>query len=111
MSYGRMNTNIDIITTSPVKDPEGFVTKGDRVLASVRAYKEDRHGSERWANMASFSTATALFRFRKIPGLIVDTTMSILCNGTRYRIISAEDVKGRGMYTEVMCQTQEGSVM
>ena len=29
MGYGKMNTNIDIITTEPTKDAEGFVTKGD----------------------------------------------------------------------------------
>ena len=45
MSYGKMNTFIDIITTEPIKDAEGFVTKGDRILASVRAYKETRNTS------------------------------------------------------------------
>ena len=55
MSYGKMNTFIDIITTAPVKDSEGFVSSGDTVLASVRAYKEDRHGNETWANRTAFS--------------------------------------------------------
>ena len=73
MSFGKMNTFIEIISTVPVKDEEGFVTKGDNILASVRAYKEDRHGSERWTNMASFSNATSLFRFRKISGPKITT--------------------------------------
>ncbi|WP_254055916.1 hypothetical protein [Paenibacillus glucanolyticus] len=47
MSFGKMNTFIDIISTVPIKDEEGFATKGDNILASVLAYKEDRHGSER----------------------------------------------------------------
>ncbi|KGP75000.1 phage head-tail adapter protein [Desulfosporosinus sp. Tol-M] len=102
MSYGKMNTFIEIISTAPTKDTEGFVTHGDTILASIRAYKEDRHGNERWANMAAFSEATAMFRFRKIPALTVDTAMFIICDGCRYNIVSAEDVRNRGMYVEVM---------
>jgi head-tail adaptor len=111
MAIGKMNTFIDIITTEPTKDAEGFVTTGDRVLSSLRAYKEDKHGSEKWANMAAFSEATALFRFRKIPALKVDTTHLISCADGRYRIVSAEDVRGRGMYIEVLAEKLEGTVM
>lgn len=110
MSYGKMNTSIDIITTAPVKDAEGFVTTGDTILASIRAYKEEKHGSERWANMAAFSEATVLFRFRKLPVLVIDTALIITCDTGRYRIISAEDVRGRGMYVECLCERIEGSV-
>ena len=105
-----MNTFIDIISTEPTKDTEGFVTTGDTVLASVRAYKEDRHGSEKWTNMASFSSASSLFRFRKIPGLKIKTEMLITCTDGRYRILSSEDVRGRGMYTEVLAELLEPSV-
>ena len=110
MSFGKMNTFINIVSTAPTKDAEGFVTRGDNVAASVRAYKEERHGTEKWANMAAFSTATALFRFRKIPGLTVDTTFAIVCEDSRYRIVSAEDVRGRGMYVEVLAERLEGTV-
>lgn len=110
MSFGKMNTPIDIISTAPVKDAEGFVTAGDNILASVRAYKENRHSNERWANMAAFSEATALFRFRKIPGVEITTALFIVCADGRYRIISAEDVRGRGMYVEVLAEKQEGTV-
>lgn len=44
MSFGKMNTFIDIISTVPVKDSEGFAVTGDTILASIRAYKEDRRG-------------------------------------------------------------------
>lgn len=104
MSFGKMNTFIDIISTVPIKDEEGFVTKRDNILASVRAYKEDRHGSERWTNMASFSTASSLFRFRKIPELKVTNEMIIVCEDGRYQILSAEDVRSRGMYVEVLTE-------
>ncbi len=97
-----MNTFINIISTVPVKDAEGFVSKGESILASVRAYKEDRHGNERWANMAAFSEATSLFRFRAIPELTVTTEMLITCSDGRYEIISVEDVRDRKLYTEVL---------
>jgi head-tail adaptor len=104
MAYGKMNQRIDIVSNAPVKDSEGFVTNGDNILASVRAYREDRHGNEKWANMAAFSEATALFRFRKIPGVTVDATLFIVCGGERFNIISAEDVRGRGMYVETIAK-------
>lgn len=110
MSYGKMNTFIDIVTTATVKDADGFVTNGDHVVASVRAYKEDRHGNERWANMAAFSEATALFRFRKIPDVAITTSLFIVCDDEHYRIVSVEDVRGRGMYIEVLAEKQEGTV-
>lgn len=110
MSFGKMNTFIDIISTAPIKDSEGFATIGDNILASVRAYKEDRHGSEKWTNMTAFSSASSLFRFRKIPGLEVTTEMVITCPDGRYQILSVEDVRGRGMYVEVLAEKLEPSV-
>ena len=110
MSYGKMNAFIDIISTAPIKDSEGFVTKGDTVLDSVRAYREDRHGSEKWTNLATYSTASSIFRFRRNPDLLVTTEMTILCKDERYQILSVEDVRGRGMYIEVLTQVIEPSV-
>ena len=109
MSFGKMNTFIDLITTQPIKDAEGFVNKGDTIIASMRAYKEDRHGNESWKNRALFTNASALFRFRRIPGIVVKTNMVIVCDTGRYNIVSVEDVKGRGMYTEVLCERMETS--
>ena len=99
-----MNTFIDIITIDPIKDDEGFVNTGDTIIASIRAYKEERHSNEKWANRAAFSTATALFRFRKIPGVTVDTTHVIVCADGRFRIVSVEDVRGRGMYVDCLAE-------
>ena len=109
MSFGKMNTFVDIISVKPVKDGEGFTEKGDVILASVRAYKEDRHGSEKWANRAAFSQASALFRFRKIPNLEVTTDLVLVCSDGRYNIISVEDVKRRGMYIEVLAEKVKSS--
>ena len=104
MSFGKMNGFADIIATKRVKDSEGFSTTVDEVLASVRVYREGRHGSQRWANLAAFSEATDLFRFRKIPDLDVSTDHIIVIGDERFEITSVEDVKGRGMYTEVLAK-------
>ena len=110
MSFGKMNIFIEILTTEPTKDAEGFVNTGDTILTKIKAYKEDRHGNETWANRAAFSTATALFRFRKQPSLEITTSLCIVCKDVRYRILSVEDVKGRGMYIEVLTEKLEGTV-
>lgn len=104
MSFGKMNTFIDIAERKISKDSEGFRTETDEILASVRAYREGRHGSEKWSNRASFTDATNLFRFRVIPGLRITTAMVIICSDGRFEITSIEDVKGRGMYVEVLAK-------
>ena len=104
MSYGKMNTFIDIIEKVTTKDPEGFRTEVDNIIASVRAYREGRHGNEKWANRALFSEATDLFRFRRIPGLTITSAMVIVSKDSRFEITSIEDVKGRGMYIEVLAK-------
>ena len=109
MSFGKMNVFADIIITKTVKDSEGFTTTKDEVLASIRVYREGRHGSERWANRASFTDATDLFRFRSIPGLKITTEMVIVCEDGRFEITSVEDVKGRRMYVEVLAKEVKAS--
>lgn len=99
-----MNTFISIVEKRFTQDDEGFSTETDVIIAEVRAYREGRHGSEKWANMAIYSTATDLFRFRVIPNVTVTTEMRILCDGHVFEITSVEDVKGKGMYLEVLGQ-------
>ena len=110
MSYGKMNGFADIVKTKQVKDSEGFATTQDEVLVSVRVYREGRHGSQRWANLAVFSEATDLFRFRCIPGLTVTTDHFLVCGGERFNITSVENVKGRGMYIEVLAKKEVPTV-
>jgi len=109
MSFGKMNTFIDIVEKIAVKDSEGFSTEIDNILASVRAYREGRHGNEKWANRATFSEATDLFRFRCLPGITVTTAMVIVCDDGRFEITSVEDIKGRGMYIEVLAKEVKAS--
>ena len=100
MSFGKMNTFIDLVKKEVSVDAEGFKSEKEVTLASVRAYREGRHGSKRWANMAAFSEATDRFRF----GVSVTTDLALLCDGDRFEITSVEDVKGRRMYLEVMAK-------
>jgi len=104
MSFGKMNTFIDIVERINIKDAEGFRTEVDNIVASVRAYREGRHGNEKWANRASFTEATDLFRFRCIPGITITASMVIIHSDKRFEITSVEDVKGRGMYLEVLAK-------
>ena len=104
MSFGKMNGFASIVSIQRVKDSEGFTTEQEVTLASFRCYREGRHGSERWANLAAFSEATDLFRFRVIPGLTVTTDHCIVYEDERYDITSVENVKGRRMYIEVLAK-------
>lgn len=99
-----MNTFIDIIEKCYKTDTEGFKTKNTKTLKTIRAYREGRHGNEKWANRATFSDATDLFRFRVIPGFSLTTDMKIQCGENIYDITSIEDVKGRKMYIEVLAK-------
>jgi head-tail adaptor len=109
MSFGKMNTFIDIVERVTIKDLEGFSTEVDNILASIKAYREGRHGNEKWANRATFSEATDFFRFRCLPGITVTTTMVVVCDDGRFEITSVEDIKGRGMYIEVLAKEVKAS--
>ena len=104
MSIGMMNTWIDLQVKRIVKDEEGFSSVELSTVNTVRAYREGRHGSEKWSNRASFTDATDLFRFRAMPHTEVTTDMTILCDGHLFEITSVENVKGRGMYLEVLAK-------
>ena len=104
MSFGKMNTFIDIVESVTIKDAEGFKTEVDNIAASVRAYREGRHGNEKWANRASFTEATDLFRFRCIRGITITASMGIIHSDKRFEIPSGEDVKGRGMYLAILAK-------
>ena len=110
MSFGKMNTFLSIIEKQFTQDEDGFKTETDVTVAEVRAYREGRHGSQRWANLAAFSEATDLFRFRCIPELTVTTDHFLICDDCRYDIVSVENVKGRGMYIEVLAKKEVPTV-
>ena len=103
-----MNAFIEIISTEPLKDADGFVNHGETVLASVRAYFEQRNSTEKWRNMSQSSEVDALFRMRCIPGIMLTNRHAVLCNEKRYNIYSVENVKNRGMYIEILAVSDNG---
>ncbi|WP_235849029.1 MULTISPECIES: head-tail adaptor protein [Bacillaceae] len=102
-----MNIFVDIFNRNQSKDSEGFVTQIDDFVASVRAFREERHGSRKWANLAAFTDANAIFKFRRVPGLEIRSGMLFVCDKSRYTVISVEDING--MYTEVLAEKIEPS--
>lgn len=104
MGLGLMNKPAKLCEKTFVIDSEGFSSQRVAVLADIRVFVEGRHGSERWANLAAFSEATELFRFRKIPNVKVTTKQYIVFEDEEYDILSVEDVKGRNMYIEVLAK-------
>ncbi len=106
---GSMNKKAKIVKLVSLKDNEGFTSQVEETIADIRCYKEGRHGSERWANLAAFSEATDLFRFRRIPDTKITEEMFIVYEDERYDILSVENIKGRGMYLEVLARVHRSS--
>ena len=104
MSLGLMNKPAKLCIKTVTTDENGFSTPTRTEIASIRVFVEGRHGSERWANLAAFSEATELFRFRVIPNVTVTTKHYIVYENERYDILSVENVKGRSMYIEVLAK-------
>ncbi len=109
MGLGLMNKKAKIVSINRDIDSEGFSFETVAVLAEVRVFVEGRHGSERWANLAAFSEATDLFKLRKIPNLTITTEHYIEFDDKRYNILSVENIKGRGMYLEILAKKVEAS--
>ena len=109
MGLGLMNKKAQIISIDRETDSEGFSFESVAVLAEFRVFVEGRHGSERWANLAAFSEATDLFKLRKIPGLTITTKHYLVIDEVRYDILSVENIKGRGMYLEILAKRVEAS--
>jgi len=105
---GRMRHFIQIASKETRKDHMGIGNSEIIVHASVRAAKEDRRGSEKWKNLAAYSTADSIFKFRKIPGLSITTSLFIICQDAEYDIFSVHDI--RGMYVEVLAEKIEPSI-
>lgn len=110
MSFGKMNGLALIKRHYKEKDSDGFKNDTDLVLASIHCYREGRHGSKRWVNLSSFTDATDLFRFRAIPNLKITTDYVLEYEGEVFKILSVENVKGKGMYVEVLAKKVESAV-
>lgn len=92
MSFGKMNLIIEIKDSVLVRDSEGFSNKEESLILKTRAYKDERHGSRKWANMAAFTKADATFQIRKTPNTVIAAGMMIYCNDGAYKILSVEGI-------------------
>jgi len=99
MAFGKMRTTIDILTVTRTVDSSGFAVENMVVIFTTRAYFEQRGGSKSWANLASFSDATALFRFRK-GNVLVDITNRIQHGDDIYIITDLQEIGN--MYYEAL---------
>ena len=99
---------INIIAAEQVKDADGFTSTVDTTVASVRAYFEQKNSTERWRSMAQNNEVNALFRLRTIPEVELNNRHIIVCEGKRYNIYSVEDIRGRGMYLEILAVSEDG---
>ncbi|NCC80536.1 MAG: head-tail adaptor protein [Clostridia bacterium] len=95
MSLGKMNTFVEILEVTSQKDDEGFTRKDEKYLYKVRSYLEERHGSLKWANMAAYTKANAIFQLRKIPGFEIMPGMILRCDRGDFKVISVELIKSR----------------
>lgn len=101
-----MNTTIYIVKITQEKDKDGFSKPRETVLACVRAYKENKNTTEKWKNKTILQDASALFRFRYLPGIAVTADMVIDCFDGRYNISSIENVRDRNMYWEIVARKE-----
>ena len=106
MSFGKMNTFIDIIDRVSEKDSEGFTNETDKVVASTRAYKEERHGSKNGPTWQPLLQPMPYLHLEKYRELKLHREWRLFDTG-RYEIISVEHV--RGMYIEVAAEKMEAS--
>lgn len=109
MSYGKMNTPIVIYSVYYTTDDDGFRQVHEEPIASVRAYFEQKNTTEKWTNRAVLKEASALFRFRYLPSVRIDTSMNINCLGEKFNIVSVENVRQKNMYYEVIGKAVEPS--
>lgn len=109
MSYGKMNTPIIIYSLHYTTDDDGFRQVHEEPIASVRAYFEPKNTTEKWTNRAVLKEASALFRFRYLPSVRIDTSMIIDCLSEKYNIVSVENVRQKNMYYEIIGKAVEPS--
>ena len=105
----KFNRTIEIRKDIFALDAEGFSQKQSVSVAEIKAYREGRHGSTMWSNLAAFSTATDLFIIRRIPGVTVSTDMYILDGDTKFDIESVEEIKGKKLYVQILARKVEAT--
>ena len=63
----KLNHFIELFRVEQETDPDGFPVERDVLLASVRAYREDRYGSETWKNRSLFLRQRRFLESERFP--------------------------------------------
>lgn len=105
----QLNKRVEVYKKEITSDLEGFTRKNKVSLGFTRMSREGRHGSQMWANYATFSEATDLFKCRRDPNIEITTSCFLLVDGVEYDILSVENVKGKGLYLEILAKRTEAS--
>lgn len=107
MSFGKMRDKIIIYSVDANRDSDGYASELDTVVATIRAYREDKSNTLKWTNSAVMEGIDAMFTFRKIPGVTVKPKMIISNRGDKFLVTSAELLRG---YVKVMASALGDSV-
>lgn len=100
---GRMREQISIKSRVIVIDAEGFQTEVLTEVLSTRAEWESQHATTVWKNRASFTDATDCFYIRK-PAVEIKDDMVIECGAETFEITSVDEIKGRGLWLEILAR-------
>lgn len=106
MSFGKMTEFISLQKKTVGKDADGFPEERYGEPIRIRAYKEDKNGSRKWANFAEISAASSMFQFRFIPGVEITKDYVIRYKEETYQIVSVENVRGRNRYVQVIAERE-----
>lgn len=108
MSYvSDLRTPITIIEPKFGKDPEGFPTYSETIQAETLCRMEVKNATEKWTQRADLKDASAVLTFRTIPGVTVTRFMLVQIGDDLYEILNVEDVRGRGMYTQIIVRLKD----
>lgn len=108
MSYiSDMHTQIRIVEPTYGKDADGFPTVSERTVAQIPCRMEVKNATEKWTLRSDLKEANAILTFRCIRGVTITRFMTVYIGDEMYDIVNVEDVRGRGMYTQLIVKLHE----
>lgn len=103
MSYiSDMKTLIRIVEPIYGKDTDGFQTVSEKTVAEIPCRMEVKNATEKWTLRSDLKDATAIMTFRCIPCVTVTRFMLVYVGDDAYDIINVENIRNRGMYTQII---------
>jgi len=100
----KLNHFIELFRVEQETDPDGFPVERDVFLASVRAYREDRYGSETWKNRSLFRQQRRFLESGEFPASHSIPRCVVVTEDGRHNILSVEDIRRKGLYWEILAE-------